>query len=54
MSSSGGSSSSSNRQPPRGGSSSHAAEINTAMLNVPGYADDSMLFMMRYGALAKV
>lgn len=23
------------------------------MLNVPGYADDSMLFMMRYGALAK-
>lgn len=24
------------------------------MLNVPGYADDSMLFMMRYGALAKV
>lgn len=36
------------------GASQRASEINNAMLNVPGYADDSMLFMMRYGALAKV
>ncbi|PNP45264.1 hypothetical protein TGAMA5MH_02987 [Trichoderma gamsii] len=33
--------------------SQRASEITSAMLNVPGYADDSMLFMMRYGALAK-
>jgi hypothetical protein len=36
------------------GASQRASEINNAMLNVPGYADDSMLFMLRYGALAKV
>lgn len=36
------------------GASQRASEITSAMLNVPGYADDSMLFMMRYGALAKV
>ncbi|UKZ87343.1 uncharacterized protein TrAFT101_003151 [Trichoderma asperellum] len=35
------------------GASQRASEINSAMLNVPGYADDSMLFVMRYGALAK-
>ncbi|KAL7923301.1 hypothetical protein ACQKWADRAFT_290503 [Trichoderma austrokoningii] len=35
------------------GASQRASEITSAMLNVPGYADDSMLFMMRYGALAK-
>jgi hypothetical protein len=36
------------------GASQRASEITSAMLNVPGYADDSMLFMLRYGALAKV
>ncbi|KAM0525314.1 hypothetical protein ACHAPE_000014 [Trichoderma viride] len=35
------------------GASQRASEITSAMLNVPGYADDSMLFMLRYGASAK-
>ncbi|KAL7797406.1 hypothetical protein V8C37DRAFT_309771 [Trichoderma ceciliae] len=35
------------------GASQRASEITSAMLNVPGYADDSMLFMMRYGAMAE-
>ncbi|PTB62358.1 hypothetical protein BBK36DRAFT_1185068 [Trichoderma citrinoviride] len=36
------------------GASQRAAEITSAMLSVPGYADDTMLFMMRYGSLARV
>lgn len=36
------------------GGSQRAAEIHDAMLNIPGYADDSMLFVVRYGTLAKV
>lgn len=36
------------------GGSQRASEINSAMLNVPGYADDTMLFMMRWGSLAQV
>ncbi|OTA04309.1 hypothetical protein A9Z42_0048870 [Trichoderma parareesei] len=35
------------------GSSQRAAEITSAMLSVPGYADDTMLFMMRYGSTAR-
>ncbi|KAL6870363.1 hypothetical protein J3F83DRAFT_736009 [Trichoderma novae-zelandiae] len=35
------------------GGSQRAAEITSAMLSVPGYADDTMLFMMRYGAKAQ-
>ncbi|KAM0254486.1 hypothetical protein ACHAQJ_006704 [Trichoderma viride] len=35
------------------GGTQRASEINNAMLNVPGYADDSLLFMMRYGTMAK-
>ncbi|KAL7905600.1 hypothetical protein GGI35DRAFT_459974 [Trichoderma velutinum] len=30
-----------------------ANEVNSAMLNVPGYADDTMLFMMRWGSKAQ-
>jgi hypothetical protein len=41
--------------PQRGtGGSQRASEINSAMLNIPCYADDSLTFMMRYGSLAKV
>lgn len=36
------------------GGSQRASEVNSAMLNVPGYADDTMLFMMRWGSLAQV
>lgn len=39
---------------PSTGGLQRAAEITSAMLNVPGYADDTLLFMMRYGSLAKV
>ncbi|KAL6804349.1 hypothetical protein J3E68DRAFT_393161 [Trichoderma sp. SZMC 28012] len=35
------------------GGSQRASEVNSAMLNVPGYADDTMLFMMRWGSLAQ-
>ncbi|KAL7814867.1 hypothetical protein V8C26DRAFT_140043 [Trichoderma gracile] len=35
------------------GASQRAAEITSAMLSVPGYADDTMLFMMRYGTMAR-
>ncbi|OPB36817.1 hypothetical protein A0O28_0058970 [Trichoderma guizhouense] len=35
------------------GGSQRASEVNNAMLNVPGYADDTMLFMMRWGSLAQ-
>lgn len=31
-----------------------AAEVTDAMLGVPGYADDSMFFTVRYGHRAKV
>lgn len=31
-----------------------AAEVSEAMLSVPGYADDSMFFTVRYGHKAKV
>lgn len=31
-----------------------AAEFNDALLNVPGYADDTLLFIVRYGSLVKV
>lgn len=31
-----------------------AAEVTDAMLAVPGYADDSMFFTIRYGHKAKV
>ncbi|UNI22840.1 hypothetical protein JDV02_008692 [Purpureocillium takamizusanense] len=33
--------------------SKRAAEFNEAMLSVPGYADDSMFFLVRYGDRAK-
>ena len=36
------------------GGSKRAAEVNEAMLSMPGYADDSMLFVGRYGEKAKV
>ncbi|KAL7958374.1 hypothetical protein V8C34DRAFT_283191 [Trichoderma compactum] len=35
------------------GGSQRANEVNSAMLNVPGYADDTMLFMLRWGSLAQ-
>ncbi|KAJ4862095.1 hypothetical protein T069G_03049 [Trichoderma breve] len=35
------------------GGSQRASEVNSAMLNVPGYADDTMLFMLRWGSLAQ-
>ncbi|KAK4069747.1 uncharacterized protein Triagg1_6877 [Trichoderma aggressivum f. europaeum] len=35
------------------GGSQRANEVNSAMLNIPGYADDTMLFMMRWGSLAQ-
>ncbi|KAL7813218.1 hypothetical protein V8C44DRAFT_327865 [Trichoderma aethiopicum] len=35
------------------GASQRAAEVASAMLSVPGYADDTMLFMMRYGSTAR-
>ncbi|KKP05623.1 hypothetical protein THAR02_02264 [Trichoderma harzianum] len=35
------------------GGSQRASEVNSAMLNIPGYADDTMLFMMRWGSLAQ-
>ncbi|TFB07610.1 hypothetical protein CCMA1212_000268 [Trichoderma ghanense] len=35
------------------GASQRAAEVTSAMLSVPGYADDTMLFMMRYGSTAR-
>ncbi|KAH0493165.1 hypothetical protein TgHK011_008084 [Trichoderma gracile] len=35
------------------GASQRAAEITSAMLSVPGYADDTMLFMLRYGTMAR-
>ncbi|KAL6877386.1 hypothetical protein HDV57DRAFT_501249 [Trichoderma longibrachiatum] len=35
------------------GASQRAAEVASAMLSVPGYADDTMLFMMRYGTTAR-
>lgn len=31
-----------------------AAEVTEAMKNIPGYADDSMFFVARYGDKAKV
>ena len=34
--------------------SKRAADFNKALLNVPGYADDSVFFMMRYFATAQV
>jgi len=40
-------------QEPESGSK-RAAEFNEAMLGVPGYADDSMFFLVRYGERAKV
>ncbi|GJN82297.1 hypothetical protein PLIIFM63780_005836 [Purpureocillium lilacinum] len=39
-------------QEPESGSK-RAAEFNEAMLGVPGYADDSMFFLVRYGERAK-
>ncbi|KND90829.1 hypothetical protein TOPH_04635 [Tolypocladium ophioglossoides CBS 100239] len=33
--------------------SKRAAEVSEAMLNVPGYADDSMFLVIRYGEKAK-
>ncbi|KAJ6439790.1 ABC1 family protein, mitochondrial [Purpureocillium lavendulum] len=33
--------------------SKRATEVTDAMLNVPGYADDSMFFLVRYGERAK-
>ncbi|UKZ76190.1 hypothetical protein TrVFT333_003887 [Trichoderma virens FT-333] len=32
------------------GGEQRASEVNSAMLSVPGYADDTMLFMLRWGA----
>ena len=34
--------------------SKRAADFNKALLNMPGYADDSVFFMMRYFANAQV
>ncbi|KAL7951309.1 hypothetical protein V8C42DRAFT_339281 [Trichoderma barbatum] len=33
--------------------SQRATEVTSAMLNIPGYADDTMLFMLRYGSMAQ-
>ncbi|KAL7932531.1 hypothetical protein V8C35DRAFT_77163 [Trichoderma chlorosporum] len=35
------------------GGSQRASEVTSAMLNVPGYADDTMLFMLRWGSMAQ-
>lgn len=36
------------------GGSKRAAEVSEAMLGMPGYADDSMFFVVRYAEKAKV
>ncbi|EHK23375.1 uncharacterized protein TRIVIDRAFT_220647 [Trichoderma virens Gv29-8] len=35
------------------GGEQRASEVNSAMLSVPGYADDTMLFMLRWGSTAQ-
>lgn len=42
------------KQPAPDAGSKRAAEVSEAMMGVPGYADDSMMAMMRYGAQCKV
>ena len=36
------------------GGSTRAKEVNEAMLNVPGYGDDSVFFVLRYATGVKV
>lgn len=42
------------KAPPPDAGSKRAAEVSEAMLGMPGYADDSMFFIVRYAERCKV